>query len=162
MARFTISSKMDDYTEKLNDLRLNTKEYFDAAIKKGGGVVADAVRAEINALPINTGYKKRGNEMIRGLNTLQKGGLQDSLGIAPPRDDGDFRNVKVGFDGYNQNYTDAYPNGQPNVVIARSVEKGTSFRSPNPFIARAARKSKEKATKTMEDEIDRIIGDMFK
>lgn len=162
MAKFTVSSNMDEYIGKLENLKLNTKEYFDAAIKKGGGVVADAVRAEINALPINTGAKKRGGEMIKGVTTLQKAGLQDSLGVAPPRDDGDFRNVKVGFDGYNQSRTKAYPNGQPNVVIARSVEHGTSFRSPNPFMSRAVRKSKEKATKTMSDEIDQIIGEMFK
>ena len=49
----------------------------------------------------------------------------------------------MGFDGYNHIKTRKYPKGQPNVMIAASVESGSSEQQKYPFV-RPAIKQKEK------------------
>ena len=72
----------------------------------------------------------------------------------------DGYNVLIGFDGYNGIRTKKYPGGQPNQLIARSVERGTSFRRAYPFIKKTVRSSKAAAQKKMletyEEEVNKI------
>lgn len=58
-------------------------------------------------------------------------------------------NVKLGFDGYNGMKTKKYPKGQPNVLLARSIESGSSIAKKRPFVAPAVRKTKKAAEETM-------------
>lgn len=156
MARFKVSPKLEEYNRKIYDLGSRCYEYIPEAVKKGANPVADAVRSSLNGIPTDDGYKKPG-ETRNGLRTIQKAGLQASLGIAPIRNDNGFINVKVGFDGYNGMHTKKYPSGQPNSMIARSIEGGTSIMTAHPFVAPAVRSSRKQAEKTMEQEIDKAI-----
>ena len=98
---------------------------------------------------------------MTGPNQYQKKGLEDSFGIAPIRNDNGFVNVKLGFDGYNGLKTKRWPNGQPNQMIARSVERGTSWMKANPFMKRALRKARKQAQEAMasrlQSEIQKIM-----
>lgn len=38
-------------------------------------------------------------------------------------------NVKIGFDGYNNIRSKRWPQGQPNQMVARAIESGTSWMS---------------------------------
>ena len=58
-------------------------------------------------------------------------------------------NTKIGFDGYNDVKTKKYPNGQPNMMIARSINAGTSFRRPYPFVQRCGKNAKLPAEAAM-------------
>lgn len=160
MAKFVISPNMDRYSERLMDLRINTREYLGNAVKKGAGPVADAIRSELDAVPVVSGYRMYG-EKLPGLTATQKEGLSESLGIAPLRSDAGFLNVKVGFDGYNNQHTWNYPQGQPNAMIARSLESGSSWRVANPFISRGSRKSKDQAINVIQKEIEDTIAKWF-
>lgn len=156
MARFKVSPKLEEYNRKLYELGAQAQSYIEDAVKKGANPVADAVRSNLNNTTVDDGYKKPG-ETRNGLRTIQKAGLQASLGIAPIRNDNGFVNVKVGFDGYNGMHTKKYPGGQPNSMIARSIEGGTSIMTAHPFVAPAVRSSRKQAEKTMEQEIDKAI-----
>jgi HK97 gp10 family phage protein len=114
------------------------------------------VRAGLNGIPVDDGYRKRG-EIRSGLRSVQKAGLSASLGVAPIRNDSGFINVKVGFDGYNNMHTKQYPNGQPNAMIARSIESGTSIMQAHPFVGPAVSKTRKQAEKIMEQSIDKSI-----
>lgn len=70
----------------------------------------------------------------RGLTTRQKQGLIESLGIAKLRHVGGSLDVKLGFDGYNDIVSERWDKGQPNAMIARSVNNGTSFMEAQPFM----------------------------
>ena len=59
--------------------------------------------------------------------------------------------VKMGFGGYNSVRTAKYPQGQPNALIARALESGTSFRSKNPFLSRAFNRAKNYSEETMKE-----------
>ena len=79
----------------------------------------------------------------------------DGFGVSPLQDDSGYRNVKLGFDGYNSVKTKKYPQGQPNALIARVTESGSSYREKTPFIrpaVNAARKPAEKAGQAKIDE----------
>lgn len=119
-------------------------------IYEGAKIVADAISEEIDALP-TVDPRSRGTESSKldGLTSLQKKGLADGFGITPMRNEDGYYNVKLGFDGYNQVKTKKYPSGQPNVMIARSINSGSSFRAKNAFVDRAIRSSRKQAEEVM-------------
>ena len=88
---------------------------------------------------------------------MQKRGLIDGFGISGLQNDNGFHNVKLGFDGYNATKTEDYPNGQPNQLVARGVESGTSWKQKKPFIRPAINASRKEAEKKMAEVIDEEI-----
>ena len=160
MARFKVSPNLEKYEKKLSQLGDKARPMIEKAVKEGANPVADAVRAGINSIPIDDGYRKKG-EIRSGLRSVQRAGLSASLGVAPIRNDSGFTNVKVGFDGYNNMHTKQYPGGQPNAMIARSIESGTSIMQAHPFVAPAVSKTRKQAEKIMEQSIDKSINSIM-
>lgn len=78
----------------------------------------------------------------------------DGLGISQMETSEGTVNVKISFDGYNAMKTKKYPKGQPNILIARAIESGTSFRQKYPFVRKAVNASRKKAQETMQKVID--------
>lgn len=155
MAKVTVGKGMKEYTRRLTRLKDFGREELGSVIFKGAAVIADAMKAELRALPVDNRFVKNG-EKLHGIHELQKRGLIRGFGIAKMRYDGSFLNVKLGFTGYNAMQTQQYPNGQPNAMIARAVVAGTSFRQRNDFVTRATRKASE-AEKVMEEEFDKAL-----
>lgn len=120
----------------------------------GAAVVLDETRAAISALPVS-------NDPARGVRADQKRGLLDGLGTADMREDGGRWNTWTGVDGYNSHRTPKYPGGQPNPMIARSVEIGTSFSPARHTFSSAIRSARAKALEamreTVESEIEKTI-----
>lgn len=86
-----------------------------------------------------------------GITTRQKKGLIESLGIAPLKHkSGGVVDVKLGFDGYNDIVSTRWPNGQPNAMVARSLNRGTSFMHAQPFMDQTIDASRH----TVEDKIE--------
>lgn len=143
-----------NYTKKLKELEISERSVIGKAIYPAADIVIDAIRQNVKALPVQTGKTKRG-ELRTGITPPQKQGLLDGLGIAGAQEDAKgFVNVKIGFDGYNSTKTKAYPKGQPNAMIARSAEGGSSIMAPHPFVAPAIRKTRRAAEKKMEEIVD--------
>lgn len=61
----------------------------------------------------------------------------------------------MGFDGYNSVKSARWPQGQPNQMVARAVESGTSFMEANPEIKRARARARKAAEKAMERTFER-------
>lgn len=152
--------ELEKYEENLLSLYTLSKTMIGEAIYDGAGIVADAVKASIETIPIDNRYAT-GNTTLYGITEEQKQGLRDGFGIAPMRNDNGYMHVKLGFDGYNSQRTKKYPNGQPNSLIARSVNTGTSFRQRFPFIDNAANKSRSAAEQKMiqkfEDSVNKVM-----
>lgn len=147
---------LEEYERQLMKLQDVSRECVGKAIHDGAGIVADAVKANIQSLPIDERHVKNG-EMLNGISAAQKAGLIDGFGIAPLQDDGGYLNVKLGFAGYNSVKTRSYPNGQPNSLIARSVNSGTSFRQRIPFVDNAVTANKAAAEQKMKDTFDKTL-----
>ena len=142
MAKFQVGPGMDQYLNQLRNLEFMADDMIGRAIYKGGGIIADAIKANIQNLPSSA------------CTDVERAGLISGFGIAHMKNEDGYFNVKVGFDGYNDNVTAKYPRGKPNSMIARSIEAGTSWKPKHPFIAPAVRASKDAAEQAMAKEID--------
>ena len=148
MARFEFGG-IDTYIKQLNKLQAATKDdVIGKTVYAGAAVMADAVRATIQSLPEG----KETEAIFGAITPAQKRGLLEGFGISRIEDDDGFVNVKLGFDGYNSVKTRKYPQGQPNALIARAVNSGTSFRKKTKFMDKTVN-SKKKATEAKMAEV---------
>lgn len=151
----------DELEKTIDKVSIEFLKIQGESIYEGAKIVADAVKEEIHALPVDErNHPKDG--MLHGVKKLQKIGLEHGLGIAPLQNGRGFENVKIGFDGYNLIKTKSNPKGQPNVMIARAVESGTSFSEKIPFVRNALKKARNQAKKKMIKSFDEAIGKLLK
>lgn len=150
--------RLDKYLMQLEKLSNTSEATVGHAIYEGAGIVAKACAKEIQALPVSNQYKK---DNVSTVTSFEKAGLIEGFGISHLQVDGEYRNVKLGFAGYNSVHTKKYTTGQPNAMIARSINSGSSWRKKNPFMDRATRASKsaceEKMKEVIEDEIKKVM-----
>lgn len=164
-----ISAKgAEKYLTKLELLGKNTDAICKQAVYQGAKVAADAIDAAIDditvhSLPKGQTYFYLSEEdlangvLLDGITEAQAKGLHDGLGIAVMEHKNFAWNTKIGFDGYNEVRTKTYPKGEPNALIARSVESGSSVRNKTPFIAPAVKKIRKDAEHAMEVTIEEKI-----
>ena len=155
MATFQFKG-IDDYIAQLEKIYGDTDEIIGAAIYQGAAVVMKSVVSAIDGLNTDEGFGTP-EKKVRGPNAYQKEGLRRSIGIAKMRCDGTFWNVKIGFDGYNGLTTKTWPQGQPNAMVARAVESGTSWMQKQPFMRKAESASRVKCEQAMANEIDKQL-----
>lgn len=160
MAKIEFSG-LDVYMKQMEKLGRSSREIAEKALYEGAGIVADEIKAGIENLPTDENWGTQANP-ARGIKKKQKQGLQDSFGISPIQDDNGFINVLAGFDGYNAIKTKKRPKGQPNQMIARVAESGTSFSQKTPFFNQAVRRSKPAAEKKMKETFEQEINDLIK
>lgn len=167
------SEKANDYLAQLKKLEQNTDDVCKQAVYQGTKVVADAIKQSIKEMPVQAPPPKQkyyylseqsadAGELINGISEEQKKGLEKGFGITEIRHENGGWNAKIGFNGYNGVKTKKYPKGQPNALIARSVESGSSVRKKTPFIAPAVRASRKNAEKAMEITISQKIEAIIK
>ena len=164
MAKLTIGKGMEKYISQLEKLNLNTPEVLGRAIYPAAAVVANAVKANIEKIPVSNSSKRgTASDPIDTITSSQKQGLRDGFGISKIRNDGGLYNVKLGFDGYNTTVSTTSKRAgwtntrQANQMIARAVENGTSFRKKHPFVAPAIRATRGAAEKLMAEVLDEEI-----
>lgn len=157
MAKMTVRG-IDEYALKLSKLGEKSQETAGKAIYAGAEVVADAIKQNIDSLgTVDDKYNliayKQGKKFR--LSETQKEGLKKSFGITKMQKDNDgYYNVKLGFDGYNDVKTKKYPNGQPNQLIARIAESGSTFMNKTPFVRPAVNQTRKNAQTAMQKVID--------
>lgn len=150
---------IDEYVRKLENLASYTDKLIGEAVYKGADVVANETKQALQSLPVDNSTNKATRTSI---NQIQKNGLIESFGIAKMRNDNGFLNVKTGFDGYNKLISNSYPTGQPNIMIARALESGTSFMPKNRVISRATNRAKKACEEAMKKSIEGNIEKLMK
>lgn len=154
----TISFKNgDEYLMKISKLEAALKdEVCGEAIYGAAGIVADEIRKQLEAVPADERYGTSSGP-TRGPKAVQKEALLDALGISSMQEHDGYLDVKIGFDGYNGVTTKRWPNGQPNQMVARSIERGTSWMKPNPFVKRGVAATRKRALEFMKNSVDQSI-----
>lgn len=154
---------LEEYAQYLQRIGANTPEICGKAVYAMADIVANQVRENIKKLPTVTDAEALAayrTKAITELTSTQKKGLEDGFGISTMQNDNGYYNVKLGFDGYNKVKTKKYPQGQPNAMIARAVESGSSVRKKDPFIRRAVNSTQkqavEKGKQAADEEIAKI------
>lgn len=159
MAKWIMSKRLNNYIAYLQKINAVTDEVIGEAVYNMAKVVADKVRANIQALPAvsnetNIATYKQGKSR---LSKPEKQGLLDGFGVAPLQNDDGYLNVKLGFDGYNRVKTKKYPQGQPNALMARVTESGSQYRDKTPFMRPAVEATRRQAVKVAQVTIDEKI-----
>lgn len=107
------------------------------SIYPGAEIMGDAIKAATAGIPVDDTlfrFSAQYGRLRRGITSRQKKALIDSMGIAEIKKNWFGYNVKIGWDGYNDIVTERWENGQPNAMIARSLNSGTSFLQKYPFV----------------------------
>ena len=91
------------------------------------------------------------------LSQEQKKGLLEGFGVSPIQNSDGYINVKIGFAGYNSVKTKKYPKGQPNALIARVTNSGSSYRQKTRFVDKAVSSTRNQAEKAGQAKIDAKI-----
>lgn len=159
MAKFVVGKGLDNYIAYLQKINLLSSDMVGEAVYDMAKVVADKVRANIEALPAvsnaaNIATYKQG---ISRLSEPEKQGLLDGFGVSSIQNNDGYVNVKLGFDGYNSVKTKKYPNGQPNALIARVTNSGSSYRQKTRFVDKAVSATRKQAEEAGQARIDEKI-----
>ena len=155
MAKFEFEG-VDDLIAQYQKLANNTDQVIGSAIYDGARIVMNAVVSAVDNLSTDNRYGTA-DHPVTGPSTIQKIGLQRSLGITKMRNDNGFRNVKIGFDGYNNVKTKTWTQCQPNSMVARSIESGTSWMQKQPFMCKAENSSRSACERAMSEAVDKEI-----
>lgn len=155
---------LDKYVRQLERLGKNTDTIIGEAVYDMAKIVADEVHQRLETMPSvpdDEGLAAYRAKTKIPITNAQKWDLENSFGIAGLKNENGYLNVKLGFDGYNRIKTKAYPNGQPNAMIARVIESGTSNRDKYPFIRPAVQATRKQAIAAAEAKLDKKINDIF-
>lgn len=174
MAKFKLdTAKFDTYLRRLAELQSNCGPVLKASIYEGARLATDEMRKTIEALPL---HQKGTAGSVR---EREKAALLEGLGITPVGWDGDFLNVKLGFDGYykppdvelratrrevgkKSKTRSRRENGIPTAVVARSVESGTSFSQKEPFVRPTVNRIRKTVVAEMQRELEKQIESRMK
>lgn len=156
---------LDEYTKAIGKLGNSTTRIVKMAVYDGADVVADAVRRAVSALtsvPDITGLTAWQKRTAARITEAQKDGLLEGLILTKMNEEQGFIGTVLTFVGYNRTKTQKYPQGQPNAMIAASVESGTSAHQKQPFMRKTVNMVKAQAEaamqRTADAEIKKIMG----
>lgn len=156
---------LEEFEKTLTHLGADINKITDKALYEGAGIMADEVKNRIEAM---SAVDERTNIIAyykgekQRLSKNQKQGLLKGLGIAPFVYTPNYKDTKIGFDGYNDIKTKKYPNGQPNQLIARVLESGSSYMDKKPFMRIALTKGKKRVEDKMKEIIENEINKITK
>lgn len=163
MATFKFEG-LQELERKLNSLGAHSQEVAGRCVYAAAAIVADEVRKSLDGLKAVSdrqalaAYRRQEPGY---LSESQKAGLREGLGLATMLNDAGYIHTKLGFDGYNSVKSKRWPKGQPNVMIARSCENGSSAMLRQRFIApgvsRARRRAEAEMAKVFDEETEKIM-----
>lgn len=165
MAKMIYKKDLDIFGEQISRIGKSVPNICGKAVYEMASIAADKIKESINSMHYISdaeGLKRYANGEKSELTYSEKKGLQEGFGISPMQNDGGYMNVKLGFDGYNNVKTKSYPNGQPNVMIARSIESGSSVRAKHPFVRPAINAAREECLKKAEEVVNEEISKITK
>lgn len=155
--KWYVGKGIEEYLAELGNLGMGAEGYIKKAVYPAAGLVADEVIKNIDGIPERKGWKD-----TKGVTDTQRKGLKEGFGIARFQNEGGYVHVKLGFDGYNEHRTEKWPEGQPNAMVARSIEGGTSWSPKYRFVAPAVKATTSRAENMMKVSIDRSIQKIMK
>lgn len=141
---------LDDVWAAIKSLGGDIEGVQKQAVYAGMHVIRDEVINQINALPAQDGYIKREDLPRNVITDREKAQLIKHIGIATMEEKNGTVSTRISFDGYTDIKTEAYPNGLPAILVARSINSGSSVRQKHPFIRQARARAKDAAQQAAE------------
>lgn len=155
---------MEAWLSELRKLGEATTPVCEAAVFAGAAVVADAIKQSTQGLDRVTDAEALASYQAgtpTKISVTQKIGLVKSLGITKIRNKYGVISAKVGFDGYNDVRSKRWPHGQPNQMVARSCESGSSAMTKQPFVRPVVKRVQGAAEIEMERAADKKLKEIL-
>lgn len=152
---------LDKYITKLENLSnsFNAQACVEIAVDKGAEVVAEMTVAELKNLPEDNKPWATAENKRHGVRSIEKQFLIKEFGVTPLENKNGYINEKTGVDKGTLTY---HGHGYtPAVVLARSLERGTSFMDKNPVFSRASRKARKPCLNAMQESLNESITILF-
>lgn len=161
MAKLIVGNEIANIIKQYRQAAKSIDSIGKAAVYKGAGYMADAVKREIRSISVvddksgRPPYVRKGKKLT-SISSIQKNDLLNSFGISKfdssesEQGSGQIA-VKLGFDGYGSYPTRKHLKGIPNQLLIRSLEKGTSFLKKNNVVTRTVNQNKNKVEKIIVD-----------
>lgn len=150
-------SGLEDLGAILEHMDADTEAVLKMAVYDGAHQVFEEVKRQVQNLPTSDQQGKH-----RDITPAQKQGLIAGLYGSKIQTENDEVCTYIGFTGYNSVRTKKYPNGQPNIMIARSVESGATYMNKRPFISKAKTAARAKALDAMRQTFEREMEKLTK
>lgn len=159
MAKMKING-LDEYQRMIANLSASTPAIIKPALYDAAGIVYGAIRQQLEALPVSETWRQvdySDYPQPVGIKATQKDGLIKGLGISKMDNKSGVITVRIGFDGYNDQPTKRFPNGEPNALVARELVLGTSRIPRINFIKNAVAASRNDAKKAIIESCEQKI-----
>lgn len=150
---------LDEIQKRLEGLGESTEEILSDALYEGAKVMADGLKSAIEALPEDSGFKdiKHGEPPRNVVSRHDKEDLISHMGISHFISKTGSVYARISFNGYGQIKTKKFPNGRPVVLIARSINSGSSVRMKHPFIKPTINRYKQAANDAMKKAVEKKL-----
>lgn len=157
MAKFEFKG-IEEYVAKLNELQRDSEDTVKRALYAGAGVVADSIKPRLSGIPTRDPDKFYKDSKAPGPTPQEKADLIANFGIARMKTEGTKITTKVGINGgYSSHKTKNFPQGVPLMLIARSIESGTSWMQKHPVFRQASNSAKAAAEAAMKRALEEAI-----
>ena len=157
MCRKLDASVLEDVTDLLTVFGDSWRGIAKESLYEGRKVMREALSKEIDSLPttVRDKYYPPYALPLKALRPAEKKGLKEGLRIFKMETGENGVSVSISFDGYNDL-------GRPNVLIARSLAKGSSVQQPNRYVSKAFNSAKSKSEKAIQDRVNAIVVKTFR
>ena len=147
-------SGIDKLLKELSSIE-NPEPFCEEALEAAGKILVKYMGDQIDAIK-TTEQNYRTDR--RYAQAKDKKLLQEYLGYTPIWTFGSgTMNIKIGFANAYGYATKSHPAGVPVQLLANSINRGTSFMIPQPFITRTVRKGRQDAIDEMQKAFDAAI-----
>lgn len=142
---------LDDVFAMLKSIGGDIESVQKQAVYAGMAVIRDEVVRQIEALPEQRGYLPKDKLPRDVITPREKEQLLKHIGIAQMDNKDGTVSTRISFDGYTNIVTKKYKKGLPAILVARSINSGSSVRTKHPFMRNARAASKAKALAAAEE-----------
>ena len=159
MAKFQFEG-INEYAAKLYALSDESETMIKRAVFDGADIVINEIKSAIAMLPAQAENPKKGETFT--MLEAERDGLIEGAGLSEMKNVNGYIHTKFGFAGYNRLKSKKYPKGHPNVMIARAIESGTSFRRKTRFVQKATKAAAKAAEAAMAARFDEDTKNIIK
>ena len=152
---------LEDFSRALESLGNAKTGVLKYALYEGVKVVREEVEKRIASLPVDKSRFLRDGDKYNVITRTDLEDLKRSLGVAKMQEAAGGVRTSISFDGYGSVKTSKYPNGRPMIMIARSIESGSSVRTKIPFVRQAVNASRPRAVAAMEEATHKKIKEIM-
>ena len=159
MAGYLQADGLDQLSRMLQNVGDHAGDIAAAGLYAGAGVAADAMTSAVDQIKTEEfRYAPEGSTRLPS--PEEKEALRGKTGIAHFRGSATELDTLIGFNGAG--YVTIGGKQKPVIVIARSINSGTSFMKKQPVFRRAVSKAKTDATKAVVEAADKKIKELTK